>query len=66
MKRFLIIGDRGKYGWMIDFVVLWIGQAKNEKHALYQFKKIISREPHDVYKIIEICNETEFLSYSGF
>ncbi|MBU4267021.1 MAG: hypothetical protein KKE96_07330 [Candidatus Altiarchaeota archaeon] len=66
MKRFLIIGDREKYGWMEDFVVLWIGQAENQKHALEQFEGTIAKEPRDIHKIIEVSKETEIPPYNGF
>lgn len=66
MKRFLIIGDRERYGRMEDFVVLWIGEASDQEQALKQMKEISGREPDDVYKVIEIAEEKEITSYSGF
>jgi hypothetical protein len=66
MKRFLIIGDREKYGHMEDFVVLWVGNAEDQANAVQQFREIIKDEFHDIFKVIEIAGESEIPAYSGF
>jgi len=66
MDRFLVIGDRRRYGWMRDFVVLWIGEAGSPGDALQQLGEKYSSQEYEVYKVIRMKEETRISTYSGF